>query len=71
MYRAGLGIDLDLADGAAVREHRIVHLVVRHHADALRDVRREIVGQILSRGLLRQLEEIEAAVGLARESGRR
>ena len=25
---AGLGIDLDLADRAAVREHRLVHLVV-------------------------------------------
>ena len=50
-YRAGLGIDLDLAYGAAIRENRIVHLVVRHHADAVRDIRREIVGQILSHGL--------------------
>ena len=47
---AGVGIDLDLADGAAVGEHRLVHLVVGDDRDAVL----EIVGQLVPRRLLRR-----------------
>ena len=60
--RAGVGIDLDLADRAAVRKHRLVHLVVGHHRDAVL----EVVGQRVARSLGGKFEEIEAAVGVAR-----
>ena len=59
---AAVGVDLDFADRAAVREYRIVHFVVGDDGKPAG----EIVGQREFRDLLRQFEEIEAAVGLAR-----
>jgi len=68
LQRAGYRVDLDLADGAAVGEDRIVHLVVGHDGDAVLD----LVRQIVPGRLLRKLEEVEGAVGAARaEPGRR
>ena len=52
MHGAGVGVDLDLADGAAVRKHRIVHLVVGHDRDAVRELGRKRVAA----RLLRELE---------------
>ena len=56
------GIDFDLADGAAVGKDRIVHLVVGHDRDAVR----KIIGQRMLRDFLRELEEVQCAVGAAR-----
>ena len=58
---AGVGIDLDLADRAAVRKHRLVHLVVGDDREAVL----EIVAAARPRGLLGEFEEIEAAVAVA------
>jgi len=41
---AGVAVDLDLADGAAIWEHRIVHLVVSHDREAVL----EIVGEFVA-----------------------
>ncbi len=61
-YIAGLGIDLHLAGGAAVGEYRFVHLVVGHHRDAVLQVGRQImIGRVL-----RELEEIEGEIAVAR-----
>src|SRR5215831_9944127 len=61
-HRAGGGVDLDLADGASIGKHRIVHLVVGDHRDAVLELARKRV----SRRLLGKLEKVEGAVGLAR-----
>ena len=55
---AGLGIDLDLADGTAIGKDRIVHLVVGDD--------RELVIQTEAGGLLRQFEKINAAIAARR-----
>src|SRR4029450_14056642 len=62
LHAAGLGVDLDLAYGATVWEHRIVHLIVGHNGNAVLELPRKLV----ARGLLGELEKIERAVGLAR-----
>ena len=61
--RAGLRIDLDFADGGAVGKHRLVHLVVGDDGDAVL----ERVGQLMPRGFAGEFEEIEGAVGVARD----
>ena len=59
---AGVGIDLDLADRAAVRKHRLVHLVVGGGGEA-------VLAACSCARLLGQLEEIEGAVaGRRREA---
>ena len=57
--RARVRIDLDLANGAAVRENRLVHLVVGLDREPVL----ELVGQVVLGGLPRQLEDIEGVVG--------
>ena len=60
---AGVGVDLDLAGGAAVGKHRIVHLVVGDDGQPVG----EIAGQAHVRGLAGEFEHVETAVGLARD----
>jgi hypothetical protein len=62
--QASVRIDLDLADRAAVREHRIVHLVGRGRPRGRPSTRR----QREPRALLGELEEIEAAVAVGDEN---
>src|SRR6185437_7168021 len=59
---AAVGIDLYFAYCTAIWKNRIVHFIVGDDSEALG----EIVGKLVSRHFLRQLEKIETAVGLAR-----
>src|SRR5690242_486472 len=58
---AAVGIDLDLANGATVREYRIVHFIVGHDSETTR----EIVGHLMALHFLGELKKIEAAVAAA------
>ena len=58
---AGVGVDLDLADRRAVGKHRLVHLVVGDHRNAVL----ERLRQLVTRRLAREFEKIESEIGIA------